>query len=375
MSKPIRVGFVGLSATGWAATVLGPALVAPTLKDEYNLTAVSTTSDASSKASAQTYTKKLGHPVKAFFGDTSKIASDPDVDFVAVSVKAMFHKDAVLPVIEGKKPFFIEWPAGRSTEETVEIAEAARRQGVKSMVGLQGRHSRVIRKVKEIVSSGALGAIRSTYVVALIPREFNLWAPFHNEEVLYLSKKENGATLLQIPIGHQLDLITHVLGDFSKVSAMANSVYPITTVVDKSGKPVEPPKTFETTTPDHYAFTGVLKSGAMVNAFWRLGYKSTEGRTKLLWEIDGEEGTIRIESDGMMAAMTSMQDPDLYLNGKKVDLGEGEGGSLHNVTEGWKEYAKGEEGEYATIEDAVKNHQLLDAIQRSYEEGKTVNLD
>lgn len=145
----IKVGFVGLSATdGWAASALAPALLHPTLRGAYDLLAVSTTSEATAQASADKYSKDLDHPIKTYFGDTSKIASDPDVDIVAVAVKAMYHKKAVMPVIEAKKDFFIEWPAGTNTKETEEIAAAAKKQGVRSLVGLQGRHAVVITKVR-----------------------------------------------------------------------------------------------------------------------------------------------------------------------------------------------------------------------------------
>lgn len=145
-SKKINVGFVGLSSAGWAANTLAPAITHSSL-NTYDLIALSTTSETSAQASAEKYSKELGHPVKAYFGDTSKIANDPDVNLVVISVKAPQHKQAVLPVIEAKKDFFIEWPAGASIEETEEIAAAARKQGVRTIVGLQGRHSYVSIKV------------------------------------------------------------------------------------------------------------------------------------------------------------------------------------------------------------------------------------
>lgn len=117
-----------------------------------------------------------------------------------------------------------------------------------------------------------------------------------------------------------------------------------------------------------------------MSTLWRVGLKSTEGRRNLLWEIDGEEGTIRIESNHPVGAVTSMFDPDVYLNGKKVPLfAEGEsaetdGGVVYNVTQLWKEFAKGEKGIYPSIEDAVKHRRLLDAIRRSLGEGKAISL-
>lgn len=140
----IKVGFVGLSATGWAR-VLEPAL--RSLGDTYQIVAVSTTNEASARASAQRLSEETKYPVKPYYGDTTQIANDPDVDFVVVAVKAPEHRKALLPVIQAKKPFFIEWPAGKNVQETRELAALARQNGARSIVGLQGRHSPTLNKV------------------------------------------------------------------------------------------------------------------------------------------------------------------------------------------------------------------------------------
>lgn len=153
MSSPINVGFVGLSAAGWARA-LEPAL--RSLGGTYRIVAVSTTNETSARASAQRLSEETAYPVKAYYGDTSQIANDPDVDFVVVAVKAPEHKTALLPVIQAKKAFFIEWPAGRNLRETQELAEAARQNGVRSIVGLQGRQSPVLNKVARLKSGHSL---------------------------------------------------------------------------------------------------------------------------------------------------------------------------------------------------------------------------
>lgn len=141
---PINVGFIGLSITGWAR-VLEPAL--RSLGDTYRIVAVSTTNETSARASAQRLSEQTGYPVEAYYGDTARIANDPDVDFVVVAVRAPSHKEALLPVLQAKKPCYIEWPAGRNLQETKELADAARQNGIRSIVGLQGRQSPVLNKV------------------------------------------------------------------------------------------------------------------------------------------------------------------------------------------------------------------------------------
>ena len=93
---PIRIGFIGLSATGWAASALAPPLFEEPLSNLYTLTAVSTSRAESAQASSDSYAQKTGKPVAAYHGDTSAIAHDPNVDLVAVSVKAPDSYRAIL---------------------------------------------------------------------------------------------------------------------------------------------------------------------------------------------------------------------------------------------------------------------------------------
>ncbi|KAF8953634.1 NAD-binding Rossmann fold oxidoreductase [Flammula alnicola] len=370
MSSPIKVGFIGLSAKGWASSALAPSLLQPSLQGKYDLVAVSTTSEASAKASAEKYGVQVGHQVKAYHGDSSHIAGDPNVDLVVVSVKAPLHKQVVLPVIAAKKDFFIEWPAGANLKETLEIAEAAKTHGVKSFVGLQGRISPIMKKVKELIDSGAIGTVRSSTFIGLGQREHNVWPPVVSAGNAYLMDKKNGATVLSIAVGHQLDTSTFVLGDFSNINATATTIYPIATIVDTDGKPTG--ETLPATIPDHYSISGVLKSGALATIVWRTGYPSTKGRRTMLWEIDGEEGSIRLESDSL--AYINTHNPTLYLNGEVVEVEGAETEVIGIVGAAWESYANGEKGQYATIDDAVKNQRLLDAVNRSLAEGKTIVL-
>ncbi|THV01883.1 NAD-binding Rossmann fold oxidoreductase [Dendrothele bispora CBS 962.96] len=372
--SPIKVGFVGLSKSGWASVALGPALLA---NDKYTLTAVSTSSKESAEASAAKYSETTGHKVKAYYGSTEQIAKDPDVELVVVSVKTPLHKQALTPAIEAGKNFFVEWPAGKNTEETKKFAEAAKAKGLKTMVGLQGWHSPAIKKIKEIIDSGKIGKVMSTSIIALVPREAHFWGPETTASSSYILDPDQGATMLNIIIGHQLGPITHILGDFTSVSTTSTTFYPTSTLVSDDGTPTG--ETVQNRNPDHYAFNGILTSGALINVVWRAGYKSTPSRQQFIWEIDGEEGSIRLTSDQIGVGFFAIRYPDLYLNGEFVELERNaktdpSGGYQGNTGAGWEEFAKGKEGVYPTIEDAVKLHQLLDAIKLSGETGKRVDL-
>ncbi|KAF4611602.1 hypothetical protein D9613_003916 [Agrocybe pediades] len=373
--SPLKVGFIGLSSRGWASDVLAPALTQPSLRDKYDLVAVSTTSEASAQASAQKYSQVVGHPVKAYHGSSSSIASDPEIDVIGVSVRVTHHKEVVLPVIEAKKDFWLEWPAGRNTLETKAIAQAARKNGVRSIIGFQSRYSAALQKVKELLASGVIGTVRSSHVVAHIGKELGIWPPVLREASEYGMlplEKKNGKSPFT-PILRALFKLpprsTHADPQFDFIRIDPSS---FGTFVDADGKPTG--KTLEVNIPDHFAITGFLKSGALVNLFWRDGYSSgpETGRRQFVWEIDGEDGTIRMEGNGLYGAFPGSQEPDLFLNGKKVEFQAGN--PFLSVTAAWQEFAKGKTGDYPTIDDAVKHHELLDAIELSAKEGRRIIL-
>jgi predicted dehydrogenase len=221
-----------------------------------------------------------------------------------------------------------------------------------------------------MIDSGKIGKILSSSIIALAPREFLIWGPRIKEGYAYVADSAHSGTMHHIAIGHQMDTFTHLLGDFAALSATTAIQYPTATLIDDEGKPTD--KTIPQKAPDHIAFTGILKSGAVSSIIWRGGQESTKGRRQLLWEIDGENGSIRLEGDGVGAAMTNISDPVLYLNGELVEV-KNVTSPADNLASAWAEFAG--EGQYATIEDAVRIHRLLDAITRSAEEGKTIRLD
>jgi len=179
-------------------------------------------------------------------------------------------------------------------------------------------------------------------------------------------------TPLSIGLGHILDVVTNVLGEFSSVQATTATVCPTITLLDDDGKPTG--QTHQAEFPDHYTIAGILKCGAVVNIFFRVGYAPKPGRRPFLWEIDGDEGTIKLEGNGRMGAAISAYDPEIFLNGEKVEFEDGPSGVLYSVPAAWKAFADGKEGGYATIDDAVKNHKLLAAIEKSGESGAIVKL-
>src|ERR1700736_4871791 len=126
----IRVGIVGANPSRGVASIAHiPALQA---LPDFEISAVCTTRQDSADAAA----KHFGVPLA--FSDAEKLARGPAVDLVTVSVKVPDHYLPVMAAIEAGKHVYCEWPLGRNTDEAARMSDAANRNGVRHVVGLQG---------------------------------------------------------------------------------------------------------------------------------------------------------------------------------------------------------------------------------------------
>jgi len=179
-------------------------------------------------------------------------------------------------------------------------------------------------------------------------------------------------TATTIALGHLIDAFTFAHGELKTVFAASTTQYPEVTFVDDAGVPTG--QTAPSESYDHFSVIGELETGASYNIHVRAGEKTLPGRKAFQWVIDGEEGTIFLTSDAPGGSYINIYDPDVFVNGEKVDLGGPIVGAQYNIGEYWRNFADGKEGDYPTIDDAVRNHTRLDAIEKSISEGRVVKL-
>ncbi len=187
--------------------------------------------------------------------------------------------------------------------------------------------------------------------------------------------------MLTIPVGHLIVVLGHVLGDFSEVSASGAVRIPTASFVDLDGKPTGEiiPKTAH----DQVALSGVLKGehdGVFVNVHCRAGMECTGdkvgGRHLFQWTIDGELGSIEVRNrveDGPLGCFIATE-KRVFLNGEEVSVEREEIDKLGNTGKAWLEFAKGNDGKYTTLDEAVKVHRVLDAALTSIQDGRRVYL-
>ncbi|KAF5343058.1 hypothetical protein D9758_011138 [Tetrapyrgos nigripes] len=372
---PIRLGFVGLSTQGWASSTLAAPLFRPPLSSKYHVVAVSTSNPESAARSAKKYSElgssATGEEIKAkpYYGSTENISSDPDVDMVAVSIKTTMHMEAAMKVIEAGKDLFLEWPAGRNAKETEELYEAAKRKGIRTIVGAQFRTSIFARKVKSLVETGTIGRVLSSTLIISFGHDAPFWGKYTLPSHAYLLDEANGAGMLDIGAGHALEMFQFVLGPIISLTATTHNPFPRSIVLNPAQDFQPTSQTHPQTVATQAAVSGFLANNTVFNFHMQAGVAKTA--IGFLWLIDGEEGSIKVEDN--KNRLFSPVDPDVFVNGKKLEL-EREVDKLGMVRRAWDAFAEGRVGEYATLEDAVRNRRVIDAIKESGRTRQTICL-
>src|ERR1700738_3424605 len=151
--RPIGVGIIGASpGMSWASIAHIPAL--KTLSD-FRLVAISTTKQESANETAKRF------DVPHAFDKPEPLIGHPDVDLVVVSVNAPSHAALVRLALVARKDVLCEWPVGSTAAETAELAELARKKGVRAVAGLQRRLAPGVRHLRSLLQNGYIGRLRS----------------------------------------------------------------------------------------------------------------------------------------------------------------------------------------------------------------------
>lgn len=274
MTRPLGVGVVGLSsAGGWAAATHVPALA---LADGAELRCLTGSTPESSEVSARAF------GVRAH-ADVAHLVSDPDVDVVVVAVKTPDHASPVKEALRAGKPVYCEWPLGRSVEEAEELAALSIEVGVPLLVGLQGRSSPVLRRVRELVAEGFIGET----LMVTVDAAGLMGGPSLPARSRYQLDPANGATVLTIPVGHLLDSVQFVLGPVSDLRGHTGVGHP-EVEIRETGELVP------TSSASHVALVGRLGRRGLLSLSCHGGSGPPPG---LVWQIRGSEGALTILGD------------------------------------------------------------------------------
>jgi predicted dehydrogenase len=362
MASRIRVGMIGVTPDrGFASIAHMPALQA---LPDFEVVAVCTTRQETADAAAKHY----GVPLA--FADAARLAQHPDVDLVTVCVKVPDHFTPVMAAIDAGKHVYSEWPLGRNTAEARQMCDAAESKGVRHVVGLQGRVSPSINYVRDLIAEGYIG---KPLAGTLFVNAANWGATLDRA---YQADFANGANLMTITGGHNLDALCYCLGEFRELSAFAVSQrdrIPLQGTGELIAKDV----------PDQLVVSGVVENGTVVSAQVRGGMSRGH---EFLFEIHGSEGDLVLAAttrastqrqeltvQGARGAAKDLADMHVPAKYRWVPDGVPQG-SPYNVAQLYAKLGaaiRSGEQVHPGFDTAVARHQMLDMVARAARTGQT----
>ena len=359
----LGVGIIGVNpGRGWAATAHIPALRA---LPNYEIRALSARSAESARAAGEAF------GVAAVFSHHGELVAQPDVDVVAVTVKVPHHRELVTAALAAGKAVYCEWPLGRDLGDAQAMAALAAEQGVRTVIGLQARQAPAIEYVRELLRDGYVGEVLSTTMIGVsVPGDVVI------QPNVYMLDGNNGANLLTVAVGHSLDTLNHVLGEFADLSAVSAIRRPLITAEQTRERIVK-------TAVDQVAVIGTLTSGATASIHVR---EAVAGGTGFLWEINGTDGTLRITADAALPEIFPLTVAGARGRGEPAELAVPaaltqkwpgltslEGAPAFNVGRAYAAFGADINNRTHTVPDyadAVRRHEVIAAIERSAASGE-----
>ena len=345
----------------------------PRLTSSPNYTIVALCNSSVSAAQAAIKAYKLPSTTKAY-ASYDDLANDPDVDLYVVSTRADTHYSVALPALKAGKNIYVEWPLAATTAEAQEMLSLAHQRNLRTIVGLQGRASPSIAKVKALIDSGHLGEIHSVNFQGAI----HIW---QNNAVgskySYFMDRKVGGNLLTIYGGHVLDSLLYAVGELKKGSytpVLGNLRRRMAKTLEDGTLSEE---MYDKDTPDQILLQGRLDRDppAVFSFHLRAGDRFI-GSPGSIWRIYGTKGELAVEfaSAGPQIGQASSFRFSNSETGKVEEISADEGGeewtSLptqgQNIGRLYESYAEGRESEYGDWELAVKRHELLDEFWETW---------
>jgi predicted dehydrogenase len=364
MANKIRLGLIGASVSGtWSSRSHLPALRASA---EVELAAVCTTRADSAEAARQAYGARLA------FDDWRKMVVSPEIDAVAVVVRVPSHYAPTKAALEAGKHVYCEWPLGRTTEEAVELAALAGRNGLTTAIGLQARVNPAVIHLKELVAGGYVGDILAVHVSLM--REGVLTRPSHRT---WQRDAALGANTLTIANGHTIDAMRFVTGDFARLSAVVSTQA-------KQWLDTGSNTWLDVTSPDNILTSGALRNGAVASVHiaaipyagsgYRMEIYGREGTLAASGEDSPQLGAVALHgAKGGSNKLEPIPVPDRFT----VAAAGTPPGEAMNVGQMYTMFAEAIGGSAARPPDfatAVELHRLVDVIKRASDTGSEVSL-
>ncbi|WP_042391752.1 Gfo/Idh/MocA family protein [Streptacidiphilus carbonis] len=147
--------------------------------------------------------------------DWREVAADPRVDVVSIAAPNFLHAEIGVAMAGAGKHIWIEKPVGLSAADARAVADAAAGAGVQGTVGFNYRNAPAVAAARELIASGALGTVTHARI-----RLFSDYAAHPDGALTWRYERERGGSgVLGDLASHGVDLARHLLGEIDSLVA------------------------------------------------------------------------------------------------------------------------------------------------------------
>jgi predicted dehydrogenase len=197
------------------------------------------------------------------YSDTAELLAEPDIDAVVISAPTHLHAELGSAAARAGKHFYLEKPIAISADQSAKLLRAVDESGVHAATGFNRRCHPLFLQAKELISGGAIGAVRSVFTAFTEPIALD-------EMPAWKAKRSTGGGVMLDLFSHHADLLRWFLND-EAVSAEAE-IDSIAAEADEARVRLK------------------MTRGASVQSY----FSFRAGRSDFL-EFIGEQGTLRVD--------------------------------------------------------------------------------
>ncbi|MFE0388541.1 Gfo/Idh/MocA family protein [Streptomyces bungoensis] len=144
-----------------------------------------------------------------------EVAADPRVRAVSVTAPNFLHREIGVAMAEAGKHLWIEKPVGLTGEDARAVADAVARAGVQGAVGFNYRNAPAVEAARDLIASGGIGAVTHVRI-----RLFSDYAAHPDGALTWRYERARGGSgVLGDLASHGADLARFLLGDIASLTA------------------------------------------------------------------------------------------------------------------------------------------------------------
>ena len=168
---------------------------------------------------ARSYAERHGIP--KWYTDAQVLLDDPDVNAIYIATPPSSHATYAIMAMKSGKPVYVEKPLAATYEECLRVNRVSQQTGVPCFVAYDRRYLPYFMKVKDLVTSGAIGKVVGVQIrLAAPPRDLD----YNRTQLPWRVQRDiAGGGYFYDLAPHQLDLLQEIFGPITRVSGFCSN--------------------------------------------------------------------------------------------------------------------------------------------------------